>query len=52
MPDHVHLLLSISPKFSVANNIGYMKGKSAIRIHRQFLGRERKFTGVHFWARG
>ena len=50
--DHVHLLLSIPPKFSVANTVGYVKGKSAIRIHREFLGRKRKFTGFHFWARG
>jgi putative transposase len=52
MPDHIHLLLSIPPKFSIANTVGYVKGKSAIRIHRQFLGRERNFTGFHFWARG
>jgi putative transposase len=52
MADHVHLLLSIPPKFSIANTVGYVKGKSAIRIHRQFLGRERKYTGFHFWARG
>ena len=52
MPDHVHLLLSIPPKFSVANTVGFLKGKSAIRIHRQYLGRRRNFTGFHFWARG
>ena len=52
MSDHVHLLLSVPPKFSIANTVGYVKGKSAIRIHRQFLGRERNFTGFHFWARG
>jgi putative transposase len=52
MGDHVHLLLSVPPKFSVANTVGFLKGKSAIRIHRQFLGRERNFTGFHFWARG
>jgi putative transposase len=52
MPDHVHLLRSIPPKFSIANTVGFVKGKSAIRIHRQFLGRERNFTGFHFWARG
>ena len=51
-PDHVHMLLSIPPKFSVANTVGFLKGKSAIRIHRQFLGRERNFRGFHFWARG
>jgi putative transposase len=52
MPDHVHLLLSIPPKFSVANTVGFMKGKSAIQIHRRFLGRQQGFTGFHFWARG
>ncbi len=52
MPDHVHLLLSIPPKFSIANTIGFVKGKSAIQIHRRFLARERNFTGFHFWARG
>ena len=52
MPDHVHLCLSIPPKFSVANTVGFLKGKSAIRIHREYLGRKRQFTGFHFWARG
>jgi len=52
MSDHVHLLLSIPPKYSVANTIGFLKGKSAIRIHREYLGRRRNFTGFHFWARG
>ena len=52
LPDHVHLCLSIPPKYSVANTVGFLKGKSAIRIHREFLGRERNFTGFHFWARG
>jgi putative transposase len=52
LADHVHLCLSIPPKFSVANTVGFLKGKSAIRIHREFLGRQRNFTGFHFWARG
>jgi putative transposase len=52
MADHVHLCLSIPPKYSVANTVGFLKGKSAIRIHREFLGRARNFTGFHFWARG
>ena len=47
MPDHVHLCLSIPPKYRVANTVGGLKGKSAIRIHREFLGRERNFTGLH-----
>ena len=51
-PDHIHLCLSIPPKFSVANTMGFLKGKSAIRIHREYLGRERNFKGFHFWAKG
>ena len=51
-PDHVHLCLAIPPKYSVANAVGRIKGKSAIRIHREFLGRRRNFTGLHFWAKG
>jgi len=52
MADHVHLCLSIPPKYSVANTVGFIKGKSAIRIHREYLGRARNFSGFHFWARG
>ncbi len=52
MADHVHLCLSIPPKFSVANTVGFLKGKSAIRIHRDYLKRKKQFTGFHFWARG
>jgi len=52
MPDHVHMLLSIPPKFSVAQVIGFIKGKSAIHIARTFAGRRKNFTGQHFWARG
>jgi putative transposase len=52
MPDHVHWCLSIPPKYSVANAVGRLKGKSAIRIHREYRGRVRNFTGLHFWARG
>ena len=51
MPDHVHMCLSIPPKFSVAHTIGFVKGKSAVRIHRELL-KERRMTGLHFWARG
>ena len=43
---------TIPPKVSVANTVGFLKGKSAIRIHREYLGRQRNFTGYHFWARG
>ena len=52
MADHIHLCLSIPPKYSVANTVGFLKGKSAIRIHREYLGRQRQYTGFHFWARG
>ncbi len=52
MPDHVHMCISIPPKYSVASVIGFIKGKSAIAIARQFQGRERNYTGEHFWARG
>jgi putative transposase len=50
--DHVHMLLSIPPKSSVAQVIGFMKGKSAIHIARSYLGKRQNFTGQHFWARG
>ena len=52
MPDHVHMCIKIPPKHSVAAVIGFLKGKSAIAIAWQFGGRERNFTGEHFWARG
>ena len=52
LPDHVHMLVSIPPKYSVAQVIGYLKGKSAIHIAREFAGRSRNFVGQHFWARG
>ena len=51
MPDHVHLCLSIPPKYSVAHTIGFLKGKSAVRILRELL-RERRMTGLHFWSTG
>jgi putative transposase len=52
MLDHVHMCIEIPPKFAVASIIGFLKGKSAIAIARQFGGKERNFTGEHFWARG
>ena len=52
MLDHVHMLISIPPKYSVAQVVGYMKGKSAIYIARTFMGKPRNFTGESFWARG
>ena len=51
-PDHVHMCLEIPPKYAVASIVGFLKGKSAIAIARQFNGKERNFTGEHFWARG
>ena len=51
MPDHVHMCIAISPKHPVASVIGFLKGKSAIAIAR-LCGKERNFTGEHFWARG
>ncbi len=52
MPDHVHMCLSVPPKYSVSHVVGYIKGKSAIAIARKFGGRARNFTGEVFWARG
>ena len=52
MKDHIHMLLAIPPKYSVANTVGFLKGKSAIRIFRDYLSVKRNFTGRHFWVRG
>ena len=52
MPDHVHILIAIPPKYSVAQVIGFIKGKSAIHIARNYLGHRKNFTGQQFWARG
>jgi putative transposase len=52
MSDHIHVLISIPPKYSVSQVIGYVKGKSAIQIARTYMGRKKNFTGQHFWARG
>ena len=50
--DHVHMLISIPPKLAVSSAIGFIKGKSAIYIARNFLGKRRNFVGESFWARG
>ena len=50
--DHVHMLIKIPPKYSVAEIVGYIKGKSAIAVARQFGGRQRNFNGEKLWARG
>jgi putative transposase len=52
MVDHVHMLLSIPPKYSVAQVRGFLKGKMAIHIARVYGGRRRSFVGQQFWARG
>ena len=52
MPDHVHVLLSVPPKYGIAMLVGYLKGKSAIHIHRKLQGVKKGFTGKHFWSRG
>ena len=52
MSDHVHMVISIPPKYSVAEVIGYIKGKSAIHMARVYGGRKQNFVGQHFWARG
>ena len=47
-PDHVHMLISIPPKLSVSQVVGFIKGKSAIQIARVYLGKRKNFTGQHF----
>ena len=51
-PDHVHILISIPPKYCVSQVIGFIKGKSAIHIARTYLGQRKNYSGMHFWARG
>ena len=52
MPDHVHMMISIPPKYSVSQVVGYIKGKSAIHLARVYAERRRIYVGQHFWARG
>ena len=52
MPDHVHMMISIPPKYSVSQVVGYIKGKSAIHLARVYAERRRNYVGQHFWARG
>ena len=52
MPDHIHMLLSVPPKYSLAMTVGYLKGKSAIRIHRELLKTKGTIFGRSFWSRG
>jgi len=51
-PDHVHILISIPPKYSVAQVVGFIKGKSSISIARTYMGRRKNYTGQEFWAGG
>ena len=52
LADHVHMCIEIPPKFAVTSVVGFLKGKSAIAIAREFRGKQRNFSGEHFWARG
>jgi putative transposase len=52
MTDHVHMMISIPPKYAVSQVIGYIKGKSAIHLARVYGEKRRNFVGQHFWARG
>ena len=52
MPDHVHMMIAIPPKYAVSQVIGYIKGKSAIHLARTYGERKRNFVGQRFWARG
>ena len=52
MPDHVHMMISIPPKYAVSQVVGYLKGKSAIHLARVYAERKRNFVGQSFWARG
>ena len=52
MPDHVHMMISIPPKYAVSQVVGFIKGKSAIHIARVYAGRKRNYVGQNFWARG
>lgn len=51
MADHVHMLISIPPKYSVAHIVGFLKGKTALYVANRYA-RKRKYKGYHFWARG
>jgi putative transposase len=51
MPDHIHMCVSIPPKYSVSHTLGFLKGKRAVRIHRELM-HHRRMTGLHFWSTG
>jgi putative transposase len=52
LPDHVHMMIAIPPKYAVAQVVGFIKGKSAIHLARVYGEQKRNFVGQHFWARG
>jgi putative transposase len=52
LPDHVHMMIAIPPKYAVSQVIGFIKGKSAIHLARMYGEKRRNFVGQHFWARG
>ena len=52
MPDHVHMMISIPPKYAVSQVVGFIKGKNAIHIARTYAGWKRNYVGQNFWARG
>ena len=52
MRDHLHVMISVPPKYSVSQIVGFIKGKSAIQIARNFVGRKKNYVGQNFWARG
>jgi putative transposase len=52
MSDHVHMMISIPPKYAVSQVVGFIKGKSAIHLARVYGEHRRNFVGQSFWARG
>ena len=52
LADHVHMMISIPPKYAVSQVVGFIKGKSAIHLARVYGEKKRNFVGQHFWARG
>jgi putative transposase len=52
LADHVHMMISIPPKYSVSSVVGFIKGKSAIHLARVYGEQKQNYTGQSFWARG
>lgn len=50
--DHIHLVISFPPKYSVAEVIGFLKGKSAIKLFDRHVDLKKRYWGRHFWAKG